>query len=84
MTPDDEAQIQQCGDIARILYRNAPPEQLQTLEGIKQVIRAHTQQTVLAQSWLSTSSAFNGCAAPVGSRGVAVGRGNHGELPNDW
>lgn len=50
MTPKDEAQLQQCVEtIAAILYRNTPSEQLQTLEGIEQAIRAQTQQTVLPQ-----------------------------------
>ncbi len=48
MTPEDEAQLHPCVEtIAALLYRNTPPEQLQTLEGIEQAIRAHTQQTVL-------------------------------------
>lgn len=50
MTPEDETQLQQCVEtIARILYRNTPAEQLQTLEGIEQAIRTHTQQAVLPQ-----------------------------------
>jgi hypothetical protein len=50
MTPEDEAQLQQCVEtIAAIVDRNTPPEQLQTLEGIEQAIREHTQQTVLPQ-----------------------------------
>lgn len=50
MTPKDEAQLHQCVEtIAAILYRNTPSEQLQTLEGIEQAIREHTQQTVLPQ-----------------------------------
>lgn len=50
MTPEDKAQLHQCVEtIAAILYRNTPPEQLQTLEGIEQAIRAHAQQTVLPQ-----------------------------------
>jgi hypothetical protein len=50
MTPEDEAQLQQCVEIiAAILYRNTHPEQLQTLEGIEQAIREQTQQTVLPQ-----------------------------------
>jgi hypothetical protein len=50
MTPEDEVQLQECVEtIAAILYRNTPPEQLQTLEGIEQAIREQTQQTVLPQ-----------------------------------
>jgi hypothetical protein len=50
MTPEDQAQLQQCVEtIASILYRNTPTEQLQTLEGIEQAIRTHTQQSVLPQ-----------------------------------
>jgi hypothetical protein len=50
MTPEDKAQLQQCVEtIAAILYRNSPPEQLQTLEGIEQAIREQTQQTVLPE-----------------------------------
>lgn len=50
MTPEDQAQLQQSVEtIAAILYRNTPVEQLQTLEGIEQAIRAHAQQTVMPQ-----------------------------------
>jgi len=50
MSPEDQAQFQQCVEtIAAILYRNTPPEQLQTLEGIEQAIRVQTQQTLLPQ-----------------------------------
>ncbi len=35
--------------IAGILYHNTPHEQLQTLEGIEQAIRAQTQQYVMPQ-----------------------------------
>ena len=50
MTPEDEAQLQECVEtIAAILYRNTPPEQLKTLEGIEHTIREQTQQTVLPQ-----------------------------------
>jgi hypothetical protein len=50
MTPEDEAQLQQCVEtIAAIVYRNTPPEQLKTLEGIEQAIREQTQQKVLPQ-----------------------------------
>lgn len=48
MTPEDQAQLQQCVEtIASILYRNTPAEQLQTLEGIEQAIRTHTQPSVV-------------------------------------
>lgn len=50
MTPEDEAQLQQCVEtIAAILYRNTPLEQLLSLEGIEQAIREQTQQKVLPQ-----------------------------------
>lgn len=50
MTPEDQAQLQQCVEtIASILYRNTPAEHLQTLEGIEQAIRTHAQQNVLPQ-----------------------------------
>lgn len=50
MTPEDQAQLQQCVEtIASILYRNTPSAQLETLEGIEQAIRTHTQQSVLPQ-----------------------------------
>lgn len=50
MTPEDEAQLQQCvKTIAGILYCNTPPEQLKTLEGIEQAIQEQTQQSVLPQ-----------------------------------
>ena len=50
MTPEDQAQIQQSVQtIANILYRNTPQEQLLSLEGIEQAIRAQTQQYVMPQ-----------------------------------
>lgn len=50
MTPEEAAQLHQCVDtIATILLRHTPAEQLQTLEGIEQAIRDHSQQTVLPQ-----------------------------------
>jgi hypothetical protein len=50
MTPEDAAQFQECVEtIAAILYRNTPPEQLKTLEGIEHTIREQTQQMVLPQ-----------------------------------
>lgn len=50
MTPEEQARIKQSiNDIAAILYRNTPPEKVQTLEGIEQSIRQHAQETVLPQ-----------------------------------
>jgi hypothetical protein len=50
MTPEDQAQLQQSVQkIADILYRNTPHEQLQTLEGIEQAIRAQAQQYVMPE-----------------------------------
>lgn len=50
MTPEEQARLKQsANDIAAILYRNTPPEQLKTLEGIEQAIRQHAQETVLPQ-----------------------------------
>jgi hypothetical protein len=50
MTPEDAAQFQECVEtVAAILYRNTPPEQLKTLEGIEHTIREQTQQMVLPQ-----------------------------------
>lgn len=50
MTPEDQTQLRHSLDtIAQILYRNTPPEQLQTLEGIEQAIRKQTQELVLPQ-----------------------------------
>jgi hypothetical protein len=36
-------------DIAAILYRNTPPEQVKTLKGIETAIREHAQTSVLPQ-----------------------------------
>lgn len=50
MTPEEQARLKQSvNDIAAILYRNIPPEQVKTLEGIEQAIRQHAQETVLPQ-----------------------------------
>jgi hypothetical protein len=50
MTPEEQARLKQSvNDIAAILYRNTPPEQVKTLEGIEQAIRQHAQETVLPQ-----------------------------------
>ncbi len=50
MTPEEQARLKQSiNDIAAILYRNIPPEKVQTLEGIEQAIRQHSQETVLPQ-----------------------------------
>ena len=50
MTPEEEAQLHESvNTIATILLRHTSAEQLQTLEGIEQAIRSHTQQTVLPQ-----------------------------------
>jgi hypothetical protein len=50
MTPEERARLKQSvNDIAAILYRNTPPEQVKTLEGIEQAIRQHAQETVLPQ-----------------------------------
>jgi outer membrane PBP1 activator LpoA protein len=50
MTPEDQARLKQSvNDIAAILYKNTPPEQVKTLEGIEKAIRQHAQETVLPQ-----------------------------------
>jgi hypothetical protein len=50
MTPEEQARLRQSvNDIAAILYKNTPPEQVKTLEGIEQAIRQHAQETVLPQ-----------------------------------
>jgi hypothetical protein len=50
MTPEEQARLKQSvNDIAAILYRNTPPEQIKTLEGIEQAIRQHAQESVLPQ-----------------------------------
>jgi hypothetical protein len=50
MTPEEQARLKQSvNDIAAILYRNTPPEQVKTIEGIEQAIRQHAQETVLPQ-----------------------------------
>ncbi len=48
-TEDQERLKQSVNDIAAILYRNTPPEQVTTLEGIEAAIRQHAQQSVLPQ-----------------------------------
>lgn len=56
MTPEDQAQLQQCVDtIAQIFYRNSEPEQLQSLEGIEQAVREQAQAHVLPQLGLFLS-----------------------------
>lgn len=50
MTPEEQARLKQSvNDIAAILYKNTPPEQVKTLEGIEQDIRQHAQESVLPQ-----------------------------------
>jgi hypothetical protein len=50
MTPEEQARLKQSiNDIAAILYRNTPPEQVKTPEGIEQDIRQHAQESVLPQ-----------------------------------
>jgi hypothetical protein len=48
-TEDQERLEQSVNDIAAILYRNTPPEQVTTLKGIETAIRQHAQQSVLPQ-----------------------------------
>jgi outer membrane PBP1 activator LpoA protein len=48
-TEDQERLKQSVNDIAAILYRNTPPEQVTTLKGIETAIRQHAQQIVLPQ-----------------------------------
>jgi hypothetical protein len=50
MTSEEQARLtQSINDIAAILYKDTPPEQLKTLEGIEQAIRKHAQDSVLPQ-----------------------------------
>jgi hypothetical protein len=50
MTPEEQARLKQSiNDIAAILYRNTPPEQVKMLEGIEQAIRQHARESVLPQ-----------------------------------
>jgi hypothetical protein len=50
MTPEEQARLKQSvNDIAAILYKNTPPEQVKTIEGIEQAIRQHSQESVLPQ-----------------------------------
>jgi outer membrane PBP1 activator LpoA protein len=48
-TEDQERLKQSVNDIAAILYRNTPPEQVKTLKGIETAIRQHAQISVLPQ-----------------------------------
>jgi outer membrane PBP1 activator LpoA protein len=48
-TEDQERLKQSVNDIAAILYRNTPPEQVKTLKGIETAIRQHAQQSILPQ-----------------------------------
>lgn len=48
-TEDQERLKQSVNDIAAILYRNTPPEQVTTLKGIETAIRQHAQTSVLPQ-----------------------------------
>jgi outer membrane PBP1 activator LpoA protein len=50
MNAEDQERLQQSvNDIAAILYRNTPPEQVKTLKGIETAIRQHAQTSVLPQ-----------------------------------
>jgi hypothetical protein len=50
MNAEDQARLKQSvNDIAAILYKNTPPEQVQTLKGIEIAIRQHAQESILPQ-----------------------------------
>lgn len=47
MSPQEKAQVQEyVREIAKILYRNTPPETCQSLEGIEQAVRGHLLESV--------------------------------------
>jgi hypothetical protein len=48
-TEDQERLKQSVSDIAAILYRNTPPEQVKTLKCIETAIRQYAQQSILPQ-----------------------------------
>jgi hypothetical protein len=48
-TEDQERLKQSVNDIAAILYRNTPSEQVKTLKDIETAIRQHAQKSVLPQ-----------------------------------
>jgi len=50
MTPEEQQKLQyHIEEMAKILYQNAPGEQLQNLEGIEQVVRSQMQQHVMPE-----------------------------------
>lgn len=50
MTPEEEQALQEhIQAIAKILYKNAPPEQLKTLGGIEQAVREQMQKHVMPE-----------------------------------
>jgi hypothetical protein len=48
-TEDQERLKQSVNDIAAILYKNTPSEQVKTLKDIETAIRQHAQQSILPQ-----------------------------------
>lgn len=50
MTPEEEQALQEhIQAIAKILYKNVPPEQLKTLGGIEQAVREQMQKHVMPE-----------------------------------
>jgi hypothetical protein len=50
MTPEEQQKLHyHIEEISKILYQNAPSEQLQNLEGIEQVVRSQMQQYVMPE-----------------------------------
>ncbi len=48
MTPEEQQALEEhIEEIAKILYRHTPSEQLQNLEGIEQAVRSQMQRHVL-------------------------------------
>lgn len=47
MTPQEQERLQACvTEIAQILYKNTPPEQIATLEGIEKAVRQQLMEHV--------------------------------------
>jgi hypothetical protein len=56
MTPEEDQALQEhIQAIAKILYKNTPPEQLKTLGGIEQAVRQQMQNHVMPEVGVSSS-----------------------------
>lgn len=71
MTPEEHERLDACTtEIAEILYRNSTPENLDTLEGIEQTVRAQMLEQVSPRValFLSTSRLVEHADAAAASK----------------